>query len=39
VEEVAEVTGRKRVVGAKNNKRKKKQTKAEEPKKESNASA
>ena len=39
VEEVAEVTGRKRVVGAKNNKRKKKQTKAKEPKKESNASA
>jgi hypothetical protein len=39
VEEVAEVTGRKRVAGAKNNKRKKKQTKAKELKKESNSSA
>jgi hypothetical protein len=39
VEEVAEVTGRKRVGGAKNYKRKKKQTKAKESKKESNATA
>jgi hypothetical protein len=39
VEEVAEVTGRERVVGAKNNKRKKKQTKAKHSKKESNTSA
>ena len=39
MEEVAEVTTRKQVIGAKNNKRKKKQTNTNESKKESNASA